>query len=180
MTHCPPLHLDTLPVTLGGTVLRRLRPGDLSVFHAYRSDAELARYQGWSVMSVQEAAAFIDDVAGTQALVPGGWVQLAIADAVTDGLLGDVGLYVDDQQTEAEIGFTLSRAAQGAGHATRAVRAAAALLFQASGVARVRAVTDARNAPSIRVLERAGFRRVREQHAVFKGEACVEWVYLLP
>jgi hypothetical protein len=43
---------------------------------------------------------------------------------------------------------------------------------------RVRGVTDARNAASIRVLERAGFVKVGEQRAVFKGEACVEFVYV--
>jgi RimJ/RimL family protein N-acetyltransferase len=35
-------------------------------------------------------------------------------------MLGDVGLYVDPPQQEAEVGFALSRAAQGVGHATRA------------------------------------------------------------
>ncbi|MGZ7278199.1 GNAT family N-acetyltransferase, partial [Streptococcus pyogenes] len=77
-------------------------------------------------------------------------------------------LFVDATQQEAEVGFTLSRGAQGAGHATRAVRAAVALLFESTPVAQVRAVTAARNTPSIRVLERAGFAKSHEQRAVFK------------
>ena len=42
----------------------------------------------------------------------------------------------------AELGFTLSHDAQGAGHATRAVAAAATLLFHISAVATI-SVTDA-------------------------------------
>lgn len=171
--------LPTLPRPAGTTTLRRLTEPDLPAFHAYRSDAELARFQGWSPMSQPEALAFIREVAGVQALELGGWIQLAIADATTDALLGDLGLFVDATQQAAEVGFTLSRGAQGAGHATRAVRAAVALLFEITPVAQVRAVTDARNRPSIGVLERAGFRKSHEQQAVFKGESCLEFVYLL-
>jgi RimJ/RimL family protein N-acetyltransferase len=41
----------------------------------------------------------------------------------------------------------------------------------------VRAVTDARNTASIAVLARAGFQRVFEQQAQFKGETCTEIVF---
>ena len=131
-------------------------------------------------MSEQEALEFIRDVATVDALEVGGWIQLAIADLASDSLLGDLGLLIDDSQQEAEVGFTLSREAQGAGHATRAVGAAVELLFGVTAIASVRAVTDARNTGSIAVLERVGFRRLREQHAVFKGEECLEFVYVLP
>lgn len=172
--------LDRLPLRNQSTVLRRLSEADLVLFHVYRSDPDLARYQGWSAISEQEALDFIRDVANVEVLEAGGWIQLAIADQANDSLLGDVGLFVDEKQQEAEVGFTLSRNAQGSGHATRAVEAAVEMLFAITSVAVVRAVTDARNTKSIGVLERAGFRKSREQHAVFKGEECVEFVYLLP
>jgi hypothetical protein len=87
-----------LPCRKETTVLRHLCADDLRVFHGYR---------------------FIEEMAAADHLVPGDWVQLAVADASSDVMLGDVGLYVDPPQQEAEVGFTLSRAAQGAGHATR-------------------------------------------------------------
>ena len=71
-------------------------------------------------MTAQEALRFIEEMAAADHLVSGDWVQLAIADASSDVMLGDVGLYVDPPQQEAEVGFALSRAAQGVGHATRA------------------------------------------------------------
>lgn len=168
---------DLLPASRDGTVLRRLLPGDCSHFHAYRSDAVLATYQGWSVMSADEARGFVERMAEVANLPRGDWVQLAIADAEADRLQGDVGLHVDADGRAAEIGFTLSREAQGRGHATRAVRLAVALVFASTAVEIVRAVTDARNAPSVRLLECAGFAREMERQAFFKGEHCTEFVY---
>ena len=168
-----------LPLCVESTRVRCLRDGDVPAFHAYRSDPELARFQSWSSMTLAAAHAFVAEMARVEALAPDDWVQLAIADAATDALLGDLGLRFDPARAEAEVGFTLCRAAQGAGHATRAVRAALALLAQAAGVMTVRATTDARNAASIAVLERAGFRRVAERNAHFKGEPCVEIDYVV-
>lgn len=42
---------------------------------------------------------------------------------------------------------------------------------------RVVGITDARNAASVRVLERVGMSRVEAREVVFKGEPCVEWEY---
>ena len=167
-----------LPVVVQGTAVRRLRTSDVERFHAYRSDAGLAMYQGWTPMSFEGAQRFIREMASVPFLPYGAWVQLGIADVNTDLLLGDVGLYLESDGSMAEIGFTLHRGAQGAGHATRAVQASLSLLFAASTVNLVRAVTDSRNGQCIRVLERAGFSRSHAQHAVFKGEPCTEFVYL--
>jgi RimJ/RimL family protein N-acetyltransferase len=52
-------------------------------------------------------------------------------------------------------------------------------LFRRTRVKSVRAVTDARNLASIALLERLGFRRASEQQAMFRGEPCVEYVYVL-
>jgi ribosomal-protein-alanine N-acetyltransferase len=167
-----------LPVVVQRTAVRRLRTSDVERFHAYRSDAGLAIYQGWSPMSLEGAYQFVAEMAAVQALRCGDWVQLAIADVDTDVLLGDVGLYVEADGSIAEIGFTLNRAAQGFGHPTRAVQASLSLVFAASSADVVRGITDSRNGKSIRVLERVGFSRSHARQAVFKGEPCTELVYL--
>jgi RimJ/RimL family protein N-acetyltransferase len=161
-------------------VVRRLQASDLTAFREYRADPELARYQGWSSMSEGEAAAFIDEMASITALIPGDWIQLGIADANTDQLLGDIGLFLSDDESAAEIGFTLSANAQGKGIATDAVRAALQLVFSTSPVQTVRAITDARNDASIRLLERLQFVFASKENTVFKGEPCTEFTYELP
>ena len=169
---------EFLPAQRGDTVLRRLRVSDVARFHGYRSDATLATYQGWSAMSRAQAAAFVERMAPMAALVPGDWIQLAIAEAGSDRLIGDVGVHLAADGATAEIGFTLGREAQGRGHAVRAVELARSLVFSCSTARLVRAVTDARNQGSVRVLERAGFTRLAERQTLFKEELCTEFVYV--
>jgi RimJ/RimL family protein N-acetyltransferase len=175
--HMQPLGAH-LPAVRRGTAVRLLQESDVERFHAYRSDAELATYQGWSPMSLPSARRFIEEMASVSELRRGDWVQLGIADAATDVLVGDVGLYLEPDESSVEIGFTLDREAQGSGHATRGVEASLSLVFAVTAAKVVRAVTDARNAKSIRVLERVGFARSHTRQAVFKGETCTEWVYV--
>jgi ribosomal-protein-alanine N-acetyltransferase len=159
-------------------LLRRLRPGDLAAFQAYRALPEVGRYQGWSPMSDGEAAEFLSRMEAAPFFTPGEWVQLAIGEP--DGTLaGDIGIFLAADSGHAEIGFTLAPAAQGRGLATAAVREALDLVFAGTGIAEVHAVTDERNAPSIRLLERLGFQRKQRRDAVFKGEPCIELVYVL-
>ena len=68
----PPRALFTcLPLDLGRLRLRWLREGDLPEFLAYRSDPEVARFQGWAPMDEAAARAFLREVAaGMRALVP--------------------------------------------------------------------------------------------------------------
>jgi RimJ/RimL family protein N-acetyltransferase len=78
-----------------------------------------------------------------------------------------------------EIGFTLSPGAQGRGIGTAAVREVIDLVFRFTGAGRVVGITDARNLPSIRLLERVGMRRVDSGEAMFRGEPCVEHRYAI-
>lgn len=166
-----------LPRAGAGVVLRRLRVSDLAEFQGYRSDAELGRYQGWSAMSDQEALAFLCDVQHEPLFQPGAWMQIGIAEPGNLALLGDVGLFLSADSTEAEIGFTLARAAHGRGLATAAVRAALQLVFDATSARRVLGITDARNHASVRLLERVGMRQIEQREVEFRGERCTEWVF---
>jgi [ribosomal protein S5]-alanine N-acetyltransferase len=171
-------HVTSLPLLGERVAVRRLRlVDDLPAFAAYRADPELARYQAWSPMTNKQASGFLESMSGDRVPQFGAWTQLAIADLRTDHLLGDMGLYVDVLGHLAEIGFTLSRAAQGRGFAADAVRILTKYLFSATEVTTIRAITDQRNIASIRLLTRAGFREVGEQEAEFKGERCIELTY---
>lgn len=170
--------VDILPRLGSRFMLRRLAADDVAAFQAYRHDPELARYQGWSPMSDEEARAFLVAMTGAALLDPGSWTQIGIAEPASRRLIGDIGVCLAPDGRCAEIGFTLARHAQGRGVATEAVRAAIGLIFDSSGtVDRVIAVTDARNHASVRLLERVGMQRSQTRDAVFRGEPCVEHVY---
>jgi aminoglycoside 6'-N-acetyltransferase len=154
-------------------VIRRFRVADAPVFAAYRSDPEVARYQSWTPpVPLHEAAALVRTFAAGDPSLPG-WFQYAIAIRATDDvLIGDIGVHLEENMMQAEIGFTLDPQYQGLGYATEAVRAMLRYLFADRLLRRVSAECDARNLSSARLLERLGFRRegLRRQHTWIKGE----------
>lgn len=159
--------------------LRRLRATDLPAFQAYRGDPELGRYQGWQAMDDAAAAAFLAEMAAVPFCPPGAWCQIGVADAATDMLLGDIGLHLAADGATLHIGYTLARAAQGAGRASEAVRLAFDVVFAHTGAQQVLAITDVRNMASVRLLQRLGLRCTATQAAVFRGEACREHHFAL-
>jgi ribosomal-protein-alanine N-acetyltransferase len=174
------MHETLLPREFLGGRLRRLHTRDRAAFQAYRSLPELGRYQGWSPMSDAQAHEFLDQMHRAPLFAPGHWVQLGIATLESDALVGDIGLYLSEDGSSAEVGFTLEPSSQGCGVATFAVREALQLLFAATNAARVLGITDERNVPSIKLLERVGFAFIESRQIVNRGEPCTERVYALP
>ncbi len=165
---------DALPHDTPRLRLRRLAAQDLAPFQAYRSDAELGRYQSWLPLADSAALAFLQQMANSAFCPRGAWFQLGIAERDRDKLIGDIGIHLQADGSAAEIGFTLARSAQGRGLGLEAVAAAIELVFAHTSAARVVGITDARNNASVRLLERAGLRRFATLDAVFRGQACVE------
>lgn len=140
--------------------LRALRPDDADALFAYRTDPDVARYQSWEPASADELRAFIATLARAEPFAPGAWHQLGIALRSSGALIGDCGVQLlAHEPRQAEFGITLAPPAQGHGYAAEAVRALLAILFGDHAVHRVFASVDPRNAASIALLRRTGFRR---------------------
>ena len=167
-----------LPVEFPGGWLRRLEPTDLAAFQAYRSIAELGRFQGWTPMSDAEALEFLTTMNTAPLFEPGQWVQLGISAAQSGALVGDIGIHVSNDGLAGEIGFTLEPASQRKGLATQAVSKALELLLTSTKVEAVRGVTDSRNDSSIRLLERLKFQHRETRIIEFRGEPCSEKIYV--
>ena len=167
-----------LPIETERLRLRLLEERDAVRFARYRSDAAVARYQSWETMSVAEAHAFIGTHGRSFLDDVGKWSQLAIADKVTDDIIGDIGLRRHTEKT-VEIGFTLAPEAQGKGLATEACRAATDLVFQLTEATTMEAVIDTRNVAAVAVARRLGMSLDRTEAAEFKGEVCAEHHFVL-
>jgi RimJ/RimL family protein N-acetyltransferase len=153
-------------------VLTPLVAADAASLFAYRSLAEVSRYQNWDPACLGDAAAFIDGLARIEFDTPGTWFQLGVRLRGTDELVGDLGVHFIEDGRQVEIGFTLAPEFQGIGLGTEAIEGLLGLLFGQMGKHRVYASADPRNTASIRLLERVGMRQ--EAHFVesvlFKGE----------
>ena len=108
-----------------------------------------------------------------------GWFQFAVELKATRTHIGDVGVNLNDNRRQAEIGYTLAPDQQGHGYATEAVRAVLERLFTVQGLHKVSAECDARNLASARLLERVGFVRegLLRRHTWIKGEWTDDLLY---
>ncbi|MEU5690470.1 GNAT family protein [Actinosynnema sp. NPDC020468] len=151
--------------------LRHFRPADAPVLAAYRSDPEVARYQGWEVpYALGAAEAFVRTLSWSDPNEPG-WFQYAVE--AGGELVGDVAVNLHENRMQAEIGYTFAIPHQGKGYATEAVGRVLTHLFADRGLHRVSAECDARNARSANLLTRLGFRQ--EGHRVQATWAKGEW-----
>ena len=163
--------------------LRRFTPGDLTTFVTYRSDPDVARYQGWDApYPLAEGERMISSLLETHPDTAGEWFQYAMVLRSTNELIGDCASGTDQQDPRlAEIGFTVRPEYQGRGYATEGTRALLGYLFLARGKHRVTGRCDPRNTASARVLERLGMRREGHlREAVWaKGEWADELCYAI-
>jgi RimJ/RimL family protein N-acetyltransferase len=146
---------------------------DLAAFHLYRSNPEVTKYQGFDIMSVEQAKAFIEDNATKQFGKAGEWVQYAISERATGGLIGDCAIKLNQYDTRlGEIGITISPREQKKGYAKEVLTAILDFLFSIQGFHRVTETVDAENIASIQLLKSVGFKE--EGHFVenifFKGK----------
>jgi RimJ/RimL family protein N-acetyltransferase len=160
-------------------VLRRFRAADAETLAAYRSDPQVARYQSWTApVTIEDARVIVESMELGDPDRPG-WFQYAVERTEDHTLIGDVGVGLDDNRRQAELGFSLASAYQGRGYATEAVRAVLDHLFRVRGLHKVSAECDLRNTASARLLERVGFVREghRRSHTWIKGEWTDDLLY---
>lgn len=162
-------------------ILRRLRDSDAEVLAAYRSHPEVARYQSWSIFTLEHAAELINTQKSLHPNIVGKWFQLAIELKATGELIGDCGLEIKAlEPRHAEIGFSLAPAFQRCGYAREAVARLLDYAFVDLHKQRVVALAECRNARSINLLEKIGMRRERCLTEVwFKDGWSAEYLYAI-
>ena len=141
-------------------VLRSFEDRDAAPFAAYRSDPEVARYQGWEApFPMENAARFVADMIRARPGMPGAWYQVAIELKSTGEMIGDCAFCTSEDGRQAEIAYTLARRWQGQGYAGEALTRLLDYLFSDLNLHRAHANVDPDNLPSIRLLERLGMRK---------------------
>jgi RimJ/RimL family protein N-acetyltransferase len=149
-----------LPLTSERLILRNPADRDFAAMLGYYNDPELARYVDVPPMTEGRIRDFIDRQRERQLGVPGEWTQVAIERRDTGEMVGDLGFRVSaDYPHEAELGYRIAREHQHRGFALEAASRLLDHAFTALGLHRVIAYTGCENEPSIRLLERLGFRQ---------------------
>lgn len=156
-------------------IIRQLDNNDADILFNYRSNAIENKYQGWIPEKIDDVYDFINNKISSTINISGTWFQLSIIHKEDTILIGDIGLhFINTDNKQVEIGFTLSKDYQGKGFATEALKEIIDYLFNQLNKHRIIASIDPRNNKSIKLLERLGFRK--EAH--FKKSLYMhnEWV----
>jgi RimJ/RimL family protein N-acetyltransferase len=148
-------HLETARL-----ILRSFQEQDIEPFRLYRSDPEVARYQGWEApFSLEQATQFVSEMSSRTPGEPGQWYQIALELKATGEMIGDCAfLRLAEDNLQAEIAFTLARQFQGQGYAAEAVKCLMGYLFGDLKLHRIRANCDPDNIASSQLLQRVGMR----------------------
>ena len=162
--------------------IRHLKLSDLSDFHIYRSNPEVTKYQGFDVMTIEQAQDFIKDNSTKSFGKAGEWVQYGVENLETKQLIGDCAIKLDLHDTRiAEIGITISHLEQRNGFAKEVLLAILTFLFDTNQIHRVVEIVDAENIASINLLKSIGFRQEGYfiENVFFKGKWGSEFQYAM-
>ena len=162
--------------------IRHLELSDLSHFHIYRSNPDVTKYQGFDVMTIEQAEKFVQDNSEKHFGNAGEWVQYGIEHIETKQLIGDCAIKLDQYDTRiAEIGITISHLEQKKGFAKETLLGILTFLFGTKKLHRVVEIVDAENIASINLLKSTGFKQ--EGHFIenifFKGKWGSEFQYAM-
>jgi RimJ/RimL family protein N-acetyltransferase len=163
-------------------ILDELRPGDAAALFAYRSDPEVARYQGWQPTDESEAADFIAAQASVKFADAGSWCQRAIRLRNDGQLIGDLGMHFPDEvDGPVELGISLAPLFQRNGYAREAMMGVLNLVFGALGHRRVVGSVDPRNLASINLLRALGWRQEahHRESLYWRGEWVDDMIFAL-
>ena len=89
------------------------------------------------------------------------WGHRQVVERATGLVIGGVGFFGPPDDAEVEIGYGIVSSRRGRGYATEAVNAMLSLALREPRIVAVVAGTDLENAASQRVLDKAGFRRIK-------------------
>jgi [ribosomal protein S5]-alanine N-acetyltransferase len=153
--------------------IRNLKLTDLNDFHIYRSNPDVTKYQGFDIMTFEQAEEFIKGQLDKKFGKAGEWVQYGIENKTTGKIIGDCAIRLNPGDIRiAEIGITISHLEQKKGYAKEVLLSLLTFLFNSKNIHRVVEIVDIENIPSISLLRSIGFRQegLFLENIFFKGK----------
>ena len=156
-------------------LLRPHRREDVDDIFEFARDPEWGRYLTAPLPYLREhAVEFVED------RIRMSWDLWPVWAMVLDGkVVGGVGIEIDVEYATGALGYSLAKEHWGSGLVVEAARAVVDWAFRERGLAKVYAYADARNAQSLRVMEKLGMTRegVLRSHRVLREERIDEVYY---
>jgi RimJ/RimL family protein N-acetyltransferase len=165
-------------------ILRKFKESDVDNFFNYRTNPQVVLYQseGWVNYKYEQAVEFVKKQMNSEPGIRDTWFQIAVELKDTGIIIGDLAIHtLAEDINQVEIGFSLNPIYQNKGFGIEAVKCLLGYIFNVLNMHRVIAITDVRNKPSIKLLEKVGMRK--EGHFIkniwYKGEYTDEYLFAL-
>lgn len=159
-----------------------LRPYGLADFadvHEYAGDKEDIKYMLFLPNETEEdTRKFLRSVEEEWAKDVPDYYEFGLI--LDDKLIGGVGLYMEDNRTKAELGWTLNKRFRGKGYVTEAAKSIMEYAINEFKVTEIFAHCDTRNIPSANVMRRLGMELESEgdRHYDRTGEDAREYKFV--
>ncbi len=154
------MNLNEVTISTERLILRGVGLSDTESIFRYRSNPQIYEFQNWRPRTLQDVHDFIREKISKEINISDTWYQFGIIIKETNELVGDFGVhFIDPDNLQAEIGFTLSLEYQGKGYALEAAVSVINYLFSNLKKHRIIASVDPRNVKSIALLDRIGMRK---------------------
>jgi ribosomal-protein-alanine N-acetyltransferase len=136
--------------------VRPIAAADIAAWYAYLSLPAVFEHSSWNLQSPDELLPY---VWGTEPTTAASRLRLAVADRVTDRLIGTAGFHtVSPDNRSAEVAYDLTPAVWGKGIASYVCGLLTQWAHRHAGLIRVQATVLESNKRSVQVLQRCGFK----------------------
>ena len=147
----------------------------------YRSDTDINRFLNFVPQTIQDVESFIGKNP-KEFNNPESWFQLVIVEKTTNKVIGDLGVhFFGNENLQVELGYTLNKKYHGKGYASEVMKMIVDYLFDKYNKHRIIASVDPDNKKSIKLLERAGFKKEGHfrESLYFKGVWVDDVIYAI-
>ena len=147
-----------LPLETERLLIRPFDASDADSMAEIYGDPEVMRHIWLGALDRERTTALLEEYRTAQD--KHGFSTWAVVEKESGTVVGDAGFGIYAPTAEPELGYTLAAAVWGRGYGLEAARACVDAAFTHLPYSRVVAKVEPENAPSLRVAERLGMRRV--------------------
>ncbi len=147
-------------------LLRNYKTEDWERVHIYGADPDFSKYELWGPNTLEDTRKFVREMVEQAETHPRYKFDFAVCLKESRLLIGGCGIRCESELSRvASLGWAISPEFQNTGYATEAAKALIEYGFQKLNLYVIYATCDTRNAPSYRVMEKLGMKKV----GVIKG-----------
>jgi ribosomal-protein-alanine N-acetyltransferase len=142
-------------------LLRQYRTEDWERVHIYGSNPDFSKYELWGPNTLEDTHKFVAAMVQQTETNPRYKFDFAVCLKETGLLIGGCGIRRETELSQvANLGWAINPEFQRNGYATEAARALIEFGFQKLNLSVIYATCDTRNAPSFKVMEKLGMKKV--------------------